>query len=120
MQFGRLEVHLIPGQAQDFALARAENEDQHEGGVQGFGLVSGQFKEPAGIINSPGLPFTARLGGPAPSRLHRLDRVMADHLLIDRVRVRSAECAARIFAASRGQRFLAAFSDGAGKPRGTG
>jgi hypothetical protein len=54
VQLGGVEVHVIPGQAEDFAFAQAEDEDQDEGGVQGFGLVPGRFKEPASIINGPG------------------------------------------------------------------
>ena len=33
VQLGGVEVHVIPGQAEDFAFAQAENEDQDEGGV---------------------------------------------------------------------------------------
>ena len=88
MQLGGVEVYVIPGQAEDFAFAQAEDEDQDEGGVQGFGLVPGRFKEPAGIINGPGLPFTAGLRRPALSRLHCLDGVAADRLVIDRARER--------------------------------
>jgi hypothetical protein len=113
VQLGGVEVHVIPGQAEDFAFAQAENKDQDEGGVQGFGLMPGRFEEPAGIINGPGLPFTAGLRCPAPGPLHCLDRVTADHFIIDRARRRGPERVTGVFAAPRGQSFLAAFPESA-------
>ena len=41
VQLGVIEVDLIPGQAEDFSSAQAEDEDQDEGGVQGFARVPG-------------------------------------------------------------------------------
>jgi hypothetical protein len=36
VQLNGVKIDLIPGQAEDFTSAQAEDEDQDEGGVQGF------------------------------------------------------------------------------------
>ena len=59
VQLGCVEVDLIPGQAEYFAPAQAEDEDQDEGGIKRFTRIPGRFEEPAGIINSPRLMLTA-------------------------------------------------------------
>lgn len=41
VQFGGIEVNLIPGQAENFALAQAEDEHQDEGRVQRLARVPG-------------------------------------------------------------------------------
>jgi len=41
VQLGGVEVDLVPGQAEDFTSAQAEDEDQDEGGVERFTGVPG-------------------------------------------------------------------------------
>ena len=41
VQLGLVQVDLFPGQAAYFASAQAEDEDQDEGGVEGFTCVPG-------------------------------------------------------------------------------
>ena len=41
IEFGIIQVDLFPGQAEDFTPAETEDEDQDEGGVEGFACVPG-------------------------------------------------------------------------------
>ena len=41
VQLGLVQVDLFPGQAENFASAQAEDEDQDESGVEGFARVPG-------------------------------------------------------------------------------
>ena len=60
VQFGAIEVNLIPGQAEDFALAQAEDEHQDEGRVQRLARVPGRLEEPARVIDCPRLELATR------------------------------------------------------------
>ena len=53
VQLGRVEVDLIPGQAEDLTPAQAEDEDQDEGRVERFTGMPRGFEEPASVINGP-------------------------------------------------------------------
>jgi hypothetical protein len=55
IQFGGVEVDLIPGDAQDFSPAEPEDEDQDEGSVEFFAGMPDRFQEPPGVVNGPGL-----------------------------------------------------------------
>jgi hypothetical protein len=41
VQLGGVEIGLVPGKAEDFSLAQAEDEDQDEGGVERFAGMPG-------------------------------------------------------------------------------
>jgi hypothetical protein len=109
MQLGGVDVDLISGQAEDFASAQAENEDQDEGRIERFVRVPGRLKEPSGVVDSPCLRLASLTWCATARHLDSPDRVTTDYLVIDRTGQRGAERVTRVFTASRGQRFVAAF-----------
>src|ERR1700761_2588972 len=81
VQLGLVQVDLFPGQAENFASSQAEDEDQDEGGIEGFACVPGRFEEPAGVIDSPGLALAAMSGLAAFDHLDSGGRVTGDCLV---------------------------------------
>ena len=53
VELGAVEVDQLPGEAQEFALAQAEDQDQDVGGVQHVAVTAGRFEELAGFIDRP-------------------------------------------------------------------
>ena len=79
IEIGSAKVDQIPGQAEDFALTQAHDEDQDEGGVQGLTGPAGVFREPAGFIDTP----PAALAFARGRQFHHGGDVPADNFLIN-------------------------------------
>jgi hypothetical protein len=99
VQLGLVQIDLFPGQAEDFASAQAEDEDQDEGRVQGFARVPGRFEEPAGVIDGPGLALAPLSRLTTFGHLDSGNRVTGDRLIFNRARQGGVQCVACVFAA---------------------
>jgi hypothetical protein len=102
MQLGDVGVDLIPGQAEDFPSAQAQDEDQDEGRIERFVRMPGRFKEPSGVVDGPCLGLATLTWYASVGHLDSPDRVTADYLVIDCASQRSAERVPRVFTASCG------------------
>ena len=86
IQLNGVKIDLIPGQAENLTSAQAEDEDQDEGGVQNFARVPGRLKEPASVIDGPGLALAALSWLTAFGHLDSGNRVTGDGLVFNRAR----------------------------------
>jgi hypothetical protein len=83
VELSLIKVDLIPGQAEDFTCARAEDEDQDEGRVKRFTGMPVRFEEPPRVINGLGLAPAVLSRLAALCHLDRLDGVTGDRLIVN-------------------------------------
>jgi hypothetical protein len=83
VELSLIKVDLIPGQAEDFASAQAEDEDQDEEGVKRFTGMPGRFEEPPCVINGPGLAPAVLPRLAALCHRDRVDGVTSDLLIVN-------------------------------------
>jgi hypothetical protein len=72
-----LEIDGLPGQAENLALAKTENQDQDVGGVQRIGGGTGGFEKAPGFLARPGHDLALALLG----NLYKLSDIALDQFL---------------------------------------
>jgi hypothetical protein len=90
VQLNGVKIDLIPGQAENFTSAQAEdeNENENEGSVESFARVPGRLKEPASVIDGPGLALAALSRLATFGHLDSGNRVTGDCLVFNCARQR--------------------------------
>ena len=73
------EIDGLPGEAENLALAKTENQNQDVGGLQRISGGAGGFDEAPGLFTSPGQDLSLALLG----NLYELGDIAVDQFLTD-------------------------------------
>jgi hypothetical protein len=76
---GLLEIDCLPGEAENFALAKTENQNQDVCGVQRIGVGARGFEKAPGLFTRPGQDLSFALLG----NLYQLSDIAIDQFLTD-------------------------------------